>query len=110
MKKTDSFYRFKSKAVYAIYLSYVEVAQKALQHDKIQMAMSYLEQASAIQLKYPQQIINDKYVEKELQESVKYKGFGIDVISLGILFHSILFQIFHKHSIFDSLSLILLLQ
>ncbi|OYT17802.1 MAG: hypothetical protein B7C24_00645 [Bacteroidetes bacterium 4572_77] len=71
LKKTDSFYRFKSKAVYAIYLSYVEVAQKALQHDKIQMAMSYLEQASAIQLKYPQQIINDKYVEKELQDLLK---------------------------------------
>jgi hypothetical protein len=35
------------------------------------MAMSYLDQATAIQQKYPKEIINDIYVEKELQKLLK---------------------------------------
>jgi hypothetical protein len=71
LKKSDTFHQFKSKAVYDIYLSYIEVARKAIKHNKIDMAMEYLDQASTIHKKYPQEIINDMYVDKELKNMIK---------------------------------------
>jgi len=71
LKKSDTFHQFKSKAVYDIYLSYIEVARKAIKHNKVDMAMEYLDQASMIHKKYPQEIINDMYVDKELKNMIK---------------------------------------
>ena len=71
LEKSNAFYHFKSKAIYDIYLSYVEVARKALLQDRIQLSMDYLDRASLIQEQYPKEIINDKYVEKELKNLIK---------------------------------------
>ncbi len=71
LEKSNDFYHFKSKAIYEIYLSYVEVARKALLQDRIQLSMDYLDRASLIQEQYPKEIINDKYVEKELKNLIK---------------------------------------
>ena len=64
---TNGFHHYKSKAVYDIYLSYIDVAQQAITMDRVEMAANYLEKASAIQAKYPAEIINDGYVEKEFK-------------------------------------------
>jgi len=71
LKKSSIFSHYKSKAVYGIYLSYIQVARQALEHNRVNMAMKYLDQASLVQRKYPSEIINDIYVEKELQNLVK---------------------------------------
>ncbi len=71
LKRTATFNQYKSKAVYDIYLSYIQVARQALDRDRIDMAMEYLDQASRIQKQYPSDIINDIYVEKELRNLVK---------------------------------------
>ncbi|NOR87787.1 MAG: hypothetical protein GQ527_09275 [Bacteroidales bacterium] len=71
LKKSATFNRYKSKAVYEIYLSYIQVARQALDRDRIEMAMDYLDQASLIQQKYSSEIINDIYIQKELRNLVK---------------------------------------
>ena len=71
LKKSATFNRYKSKAVYEIYLSYIQVAKQALEKNRIDMAMRYLDQATLVQQKYPSEIINDIYVEKELRNLVK---------------------------------------
>jgi len=65
------FQHFKSRAVYDIYLAYIQVARQAIDAGRIEMAMDYLDQATSIQQAYPREIINDIYVEKELQKLVK---------------------------------------
>jgi hypothetical protein len=71
LQQSAIFQHFKSRAVYDIYLAYIQVARQAIDAGRIEMAMSYLDQATAIQQKYPKEIINDIYVEKELQKLVK---------------------------------------
>lgn len=71
LKSSTTYQRYKAKAVYDIYLSYIEVAKQAIEHDKVTLAMSYLDEASLIQKKYPKEIINDMYVNKELKLLIK---------------------------------------
>jgi hypothetical protein len=71
LRQSVIFQHFKSRAVYDIYLAYIQVARQAIDAGRIEMAMSYLDQATAIQQKYPKEIINDIYVEKELQKLLK---------------------------------------
>ncbi|MCK5776380.1 MAG: hypothetical protein KAH25_09390 [Bacteroidales bacterium] len=67
ISNANGFHHYKSKAVYDIYLSYIDVAQQAITMDRMEMAADYLDKASAIQAKYPKEIINDGYVDKEFK-------------------------------------------
>lgn len=71
LTSSSTFAHFKAKAVYDIYLSYIQVSKQALEHQQIDMAIDYLNKASDIQKKYPVEIINDLKVEKELQTLIK---------------------------------------
>lgn len=71
LEKSATFQHFKAKAVYDIYLSYIQVARQAIEKNRIEMASEYLDQASQIQQKYPAEIINDIYVEKELRNLIQ---------------------------------------
>lgn len=71
LKSSTTYQRYKAKAVYDIYLSYIDVAKQAIEHDRVGLAMSYLDEASQIQKKYPKEIINDMYVNKELKLLIK---------------------------------------
>lgn len=71
LSSSSTFNHFKAKAVYDIYLSYIEVSKQALEHQRIDMAIDYLNKASDIQKQYPIEIINDLQVEKELQKLIK---------------------------------------
>ncbi len=71
LNSSSTFAHFKAKAVYDIYLSYIEVSKQALEHQHIDMAIDYLNKASDIQKQYPMEIINDLKVEKELQTLIK---------------------------------------
>lgn len=67
INNSNNFHQYKSKAVYDIYLSYISVARQAINMNKMDMAGVYLSKASEIQARYPSEIINDKYVDKELE-------------------------------------------
>lgn len=71
LTSSSTFAHFKAKAVYDIYLSYIQVSKQALEHQQIDMAIDYLNKASEIQKRYPVEIINDLKVEKELQILIK---------------------------------------
>ncbi|NPD46812.1 hypothetical protein [Lentimicrobium sp. S6] len=68
---SSTFNHFKAKAVYDIYLSYIQVSKQAIEHQRIDMAIGYLNKASDIQKQYPIEIINDLQVENELQKLIK---------------------------------------
>lgn len=69
--ESNTFKHFKARAVYDIYLSYIQVSKQALEHDQIDMAIRYLDKASDIQKKYPSEIINNILVEKEMRNLIK---------------------------------------
>lgn len=71
LSSSTTFSHFKAKAVYDIYLSYIEVSNQALEQNRIDMAINYLGKASHIQKEYPIEIINDIKVERELQTLIK---------------------------------------
>lgn len=71
LSSSPTFFRFKAKAVYDIYLSYIQVSRQALEHNQIDMAINYLDKASDIQKQYPSEIINNMQVEKQSQELVR---------------------------------------
>ncbi len=71
LTQTSTFTHFKARAVYDIYLSYIEVSRQAIEKNRFEMAEKYLEQATDIQKNYPSEIINDLYAEKEKHQLVK---------------------------------------
>jgi len=71
LNKSARFFQFKAKAVYDIYLSYIQVSRQALEHNQIDLAINYLDNASKIQEQYPSEIINNLQVENQLKELVK---------------------------------------
>jgi hypothetical protein len=71
LSESGSFKRFKARAVYDIYLSYIQVSKQALEHDRIDMAIQYLDKASHIQKEYSAEIINNILVEKEMRHMIK---------------------------------------
>lgn len=71
LSNSPTFFQFKAKAVYDIYLSYIQVSRQAFEHHQIYMAINYLDKASDIQKQYPSEIINNMQVERQWQELVK---------------------------------------
>jgi len=71
LEESGTFKHFKARAVYDIYLSYIQVSKQALEHNQIDMAINYLDQASDIQNLYSSEIINNILVEKEMRQLVK---------------------------------------
>ncbi len=71
LTQTTTFNHFKAKAVYDIYLSYIDVSRQAIERNRFEMAEKYLDQATEIQQKYPSEIINNLYAEKEKHELVR---------------------------------------
>jgi len=71
LEKSGTFNHFKARAVYDIYLSYIQVSKQALEHNRIDMAISYLDKASDIQNHYSSEIINNILVEKEMRHLIK---------------------------------------
>jgi len=71
INNSEDFHQYKSKAVYDIYLSYIAVARQAINMNRMDMAATYLGMASEVQAKYPSEIINDRYVDKELEVLLK---------------------------------------
>lgn len=71
LKESGTFKHFKARAVYDIYLSYIQVSKKALEHNQIDMAINYLNQASDVQNLYSSEIINNIMVEKEIRQLIE---------------------------------------
>ncbi len=69
--ESELFKRFKARAIYDIYLSYIQVSKQAMQHNQIDMAINYLNKASDIQQNYSAEIINNILVEKEMRILIK---------------------------------------
>lgn len=71
LEESGTFKHFKARAVYDIYLSYIQVSKQALEHNQIDMAINYLDQASDIQDLYSTEIINNILVENEMRQLIK---------------------------------------
>lgn len=71
LSKSDQYKLFKARAVYDIYLSYINVAKQSLKYGKIDLAINYLDKASEIQERNPAYIINNLMVEKALMQLLK---------------------------------------
>lgn len=66
-ERTDAFMQAKARAAYGLYYSYVKVMDQALKIGNINMAVTYIEKATAVQQKYPKQIITNGLVERKLR-------------------------------------------
>jgi hypothetical protein len=71
LAESEIFKHFKARAVYDIYLSYIQVSKQAMEHNQIDMAINYLNKASDIQQNYSSEIINNIMVEKEMRNLIK---------------------------------------
>lgn len=71
LNESMTFKHFKARTVYEIYLNYIKVSKKAMEHNQIAIAINYLDKASNIQENYPSEIINNIMVENQMRSLIR---------------------------------------